>query len=135
MGTRPLTPFSPAQLRVIICEDEILLATELAVQMEALQATVVAVVTSLEDLRGIVAGGADANAALLDVQLADGLIYPIIPALEKTGMALAFFSAYLAQDCPPQCAHIPWLDKLTSAQDIVDVLCAAHNARRHGHSH
>lgn len=128
-------PVSANDLRLIICEDEILLATELAEQFMQLGATIVATLGSVAEMeKFLLEGNSAANAAVLDVQLIDGHIYPVVPRLESMGMALVFYTAYLAQDRPDHCAHIPWLDKLTSARDIVDVLCAAHDARRHDHN-
>lgn len=128
-------PFSGADLRLIICEDEYLLAADLAQQFAGHGATVLASFPSLAELEAYLQqGDAGANAAVLDVQLLDGEVYPAIPRLQDLGMAMVFYTAYLAEDCPPHCAHIPWLDKLTPAKDIVDVLCAAHDARRHDHN-
>lgn len=135
MGTPLLDAFLPADLRVIICEDEILLATDVAQQLQALHVQVVAILASLAELNDFLAGGVDANAALLDVQLRDGPVYPLVPRLEEQGLALAFHTAYLASECPSHCAHIPWFGKFTPVKDIVEALCAARDARRHDHHH
>lgn len=135
MGTPLLTQSSPADLRVIICEDEFLLATDLAQRIEALDAKVVGSAASLAELDQLLLADMGANAALLDVQLRDGPVYDAVPRLENMGIALAFHTAYLATDCPPSCAHIPWFGKLTPVSEIVDALCAAYDARRHDHNY
>jgi hypothetical protein len=135
MGTPLLTPASPADLRVIICEDEVLLATEMAQQLEAMHVTIAGSVASLGELENLLRRDQGANAAALDIQLLDGEIYSVVPRLEALGIAPVFYSGYMAADCPAHLTHIPWFGKLAPIKDIVDALCAARDARRHDHNH
>ena len=135
MGTPLLTPSLPADLRVIICEDEIVLATEMAQQLELLHVTVVGSAASLAELDDLLGQDVGANAAVLDIQLRDGDTYSILPRLADLGIVAVFYSGYTAEDCPQHLSHIPWFGKLAPVKDIVDALCAARDARRHDHNH
>lgn len=135
MGTPLLKPTLPADLRVIICENEIVLAMEMAQQLKALRVTVVGSAASLTELDDLLRQDLRANAAVLDVQLQDGDTCSIVPMLQEMGIVPIFCSGYVPADCPAQLAHIPWFGKLAPIKDIVDALCAARDARRHDHNH
>lgn len=118
-------------LRVVIGEDEQLLAFDLAQQLEALGARVVASAGTVEQLEGLIQSGLDeTNAAILDVDLLDGSIFPLVPDLEQRGVAVVFCTGYHRQDCPAELAHIPWIGKPARAADIAITLCLAIDARR-----
>lgn len=125
--------FTINDLRLIICEDEYLIASDLAQQLVAMGATVVAIVGSVAELEQAMRDGREANSALLDVELTDGQVYPAIPLLEERGIVVAFCTAYPARTCPPRFAHLAWIDKLALAEDIAAALCAAHDARSNAH--
>ncbi|WP_160297797.1 hypothetical protein [Devosia chinhatensis] len=121
-------------MRLIICEDEFLLAVELAEHLLALGATVVASAASLKELGEVLDQHSDVNAAILDVVLADGEIYDVVPTLEQMGLALLFYSAHQPSDCPVEFAHIPWRDKLDPPHKIATTLLSALDARRTDHN-
>lgn len=130
-----MTHTTSRDLKVLICEDEYLLAIDLAQQLEALQAQVVGIVGSLGDLREAIQSNATSfNAVVLDVQFADGRAYDVIPLLEEQGLATAISSGYGPEERPPEYAHIPWITKPTTADHIAAALCAARDARRPSHS-
>lgn len=121
-------------MRLLVCEDDMFLAAAMTEQFAELGVTVVAVAGSLAEIRALFERGVDANAAVLDVKLADGEVYPAVRQLEDQAMALVFYTAYLAQECPAEFAHIPWLDKLTPATEVLDLLRAMRHARRHSNN-
>lgn len=127
--------FTTTDLRLIICEDEYLLAIDMAEQFAALGARVVDTVSSAAELERLLDQDKSANAVLLDVELSDGVVYDIVPRLEERGLALAFCSAHLVQERPARFAHLEWFDKLASAGEIASALCAAHDGRSDRHSH
>ena len=122
-----------SDLKVIVCEDEHLLALDLAQQLSALGATVVATVAAVAELEQSVETPAGVNAAILDIELADGEVYQVVPFLEERGIALAFYSAYSVAERPEQFSHIPWFDKLAPSGDIATALCAVLDGRSEDH--
>lgn len=90
--------------RVMICEDEAIVALDLRMLVEDLGYSVVGpfatVSQSLE-----ACGGEHIDAAILDVQLRDGEIFPVAERLRSKGVAVIFHSGHayeneLAKDYP-----------------------------------
>jgi ActR/RegA family two-component response regulator len=125
-----LTQTTSRDLRVLICDDEFLLAMDMAQQFEALDAEVVGTVGKLAELRNVLLSDqSTANAAVLDIQFADGEAYEIIPLLEEKGLAVAIASGYGPEERPDRFAHIPWVTKPANASDLCSALCASLDAR------
>ena len=121
-------------LRIIVCDDEYLLAVNMAHELAALGATVVGIVRSVAELEALIESDHSANAAVLDVELIDGEVYRIVPLLEQHGIEIAFCSAYHIDDRPPQFAHLGWFDKLAPVENIARALRAAQDARSDRHN-
>lgn len=110
-------------LRLLICEDEYLLASDLAMELGERGATVVGIMTSIaETLKAMDDPSMNANAAILDVRLLDGMAFgPVAPMLAK-GMAVVFRTGYGADDLPPEFAHLPSVGKTTDIDELLAVL-------------
>ena len=121
-------------LRIIVCDDEYLLADHMAQELTDLGATVVAIVGSVAELEALIEGDHTANAAVLDVELVDGEVYRVVPLLEGQGIEVAFCSAYHINDRPAQFAHLGWFDKLEPVENIARALRAAQDARSDNHN-
>jgi ActR/RegA family two-component response regulator len=123
VGILYLTQTTSSDLRVLICDDEFLLAMDMAEQFEALQAEVVSVVGRLSELEQLTSN-ADfpANAVVLDWQFMDGKADKIIPLLEQRGAAIVVCSGYAREERPPELSHIPWLTKPANADEIAQAL-------------
>lgn len=103
---------------------------DMAQQFEALDAEVVGTIGKLGELRQILlSGNCTANAAVLDIQFADGQAYDIIPLLEEKGLAVAIASGYGPEERPDRFAHIPWITKPANADTLAAALCASLDAR------
>jgi DNA-binding NtrC family response regulator len=125
-----VTQTSSQDLRVLICDDEYLLAMDMAQQFEDLQATVVGTVGNIQDLRkALTDDGFSANAVVLDVQYSDGHIFELLPLLQEKGIAIAIASGYGPEDRPDEYSHIPWLTKPTTVEQISAALCSVMDAR------
>ena len=121
-------------LRIIVCDDEYLLADHMAQELAALGATVIAIVGSVAELEALIESDHSANAAVLDVELIDGEVYRVVPLLERHGIEIAFCSAYPVSDRPTEFAHIGWFDKLAPVENIARALHAAQGARSEHHN-
>lgn len=60
--------------------------------------------------------------ALLDVTLADGLVYPAAEALAAQGIPLLFLTGFSAQHLPESWLHWPVLDKSVAPELIAQHL-------------
>ena len=69
-------------VRVLVVEDEFLLADDLTRSLHAEGAVVVGPVPTVEQALNLLQGGG-VDAAVLDVNLRDSVIYPVLRALEE----------------------------------------------------
>ncbi|EKV28926.1 response regulator receiver protein [Caenispirillum salinarum AK4] len=98
-------------LRVLLAEDNWSIALTMSTMLEDWGCTVVSVAAdcaSAEDL----AATADADCAVLDIELLDGLCYSAAERAAARGMAVIFTSGYdTPPDLPPALRDTPWLVK------------------------
>lgn len=117
-------------LRVLICDDEYLLAMDMAEQFEGLRADVVGLAGTIGELRRhLNANGFRANAVVLDLQYSDGNAYDVIPQIEQTGAAVVICTGFHVEERPQEFSHIPWIHKPASAETIYRALCAQLDSR------
>jgi hypothetical protein len=97
-------------LRVLIVEDEHIVALALA--------------DDLEDHGAVVIGPASSviEAAVLDIQLQSQMVFPVAEALAGRDVPFMFTSGFDASTVPAQFAHVPQCDKPASASAVVDML-------------
>lgn len=121
-----------SDLRVIICEDEYLLATDLAAELKARGATIVGIMARSDQV--VNAMGLpefNANAAVLDVKLLDGTAFDLVGPMLSKGMAVVFCTGYVQADLPDRFAMLPRVGKPT---DIDQLLAALHSREAKGES-
>jgi DNA-binding response OmpR family regulator len=96
--------------RILVVEDQLMLAMHLATMLEDIGCQVVGpvaqVVTALP-----MAMREPLDAALLDIYLADEPVQPIAAILARRGVPFAFVSAYSAEKLPPVFRDRPLLRK------------------------
>ncbi|SMQ63350.1 hypothetical protein SAMN06295905_0800 [Devosia lucknowensis] len=126
-----MTTTTFTDLRVLIGEDEQLLAFDLAHQLETLGAHVVGMADSvarIEQMSDMQLS--EANAAILDVELLDGEVYAVVPRLEAAGIGVVICSGYQRAERPDRFAHIEWVGKPALPEQIAAALCRAVDARK-----
>jgi CheY-like chemotaxis protein len=72
-------------IRVLVVEDEAVIALDLKSILQAAGATVVGPARTLSAAKELAASG-DLAAAILDVQLGDGTVFPVVRLLRNRGM-------------------------------------------------
>jgi len=82
-----------AGLRVLVVEDEGIVALLIEEMLEELGCTTAASVTSVQAAK-VVASSAAVDLAILDVNLAGEFIYPVADILEKRGIPFLFSTGY-----------------------------------------
>lgn len=99
---------SLAGRRILIVEDEYLIAMDLALGLGDLGADIVGPAGSVaEALELIDSVGTELDGAVLDVNLRDERVYPVAEALLALGVRFIFASGYDAALMPPEYTDIP----------------------------
>ena len=80
--------------RVLLGEDEALVAMLLEAVLEDMGCVPVGPVATVEEGMALVADGAPLDAALLDVNVAGQLVFPIAEALKARGVPFVFSTGY-----------------------------------------
>ena len=87
-------------LRLLLVEDEAVLAAETAAQLESAGHTVVASASHLSDATRI-AAGVDVEAAVLDLNLNGDLSFPVADTLRERGIPFVFVTGYQHENLIP----------------------------------
>ena len=98
-------------LRVLVVEDEALVAMALEDLLADAGCAVVGPVGAVPQAVALVEGGAEIDCALLDVNLRGVHVYPVAEVLERRGVPFAFTSSYGKDGIDPRFAGRPVLPK------------------------
>ncbi|MFN3549552.1 MAG: response regulator [Mesorhizobium sp.] len=106
-------------MRILIAEDEYLLADELARFFESVGATVLGPAADVAAARRHLD---ETDAAVLDINLKGGTVFPIADELFLRGVPFVFFSGMDASSVPDRFRFVGSLPKPVSWKRIVEVL-------------
>ena len=119
----------PRPLRVIVVEDEALIAMIIEEMIADLGCTALGPAATLEAAFELVAATGDADCALLDINLRGAPSWPIADALTAKGVPFAFVSGYGRAGLDPKYEDAavltkpidtlqlePWLEKVASGR-------------------
>ena len=110
-----------AQPSILVVEDEWMLADELRRDLEAAGAAVLGPVASADEALRMLDGEALPDAAVLDVNLGGGMVFPVATALQGRGVPFAFATGYDCSAIPEDFAGAPCFEKPVA----MDALLAA----------
>jgi PAS domain S-box-containing protein len=111
---------SPARSRVLVVEDDMLLALELSEGLAELGYEIVGPAASIEEAIRILDQITLPDAAVLDVNLRGGLVYPLADRLESQGVPFIFCTGYEHLD--PHYRHWPSVRKPVNLHQLTDQL-------------
>jgi DNA-binding LytR/AlgR family response regulator len=98
--------------RILIVEDEYLIATDLAMRLEEMGAVVIGPAATAETALALIAGvSSPIDGAVLDINLGQGLAYPIADALRDAGVPFIFASGYDDIAVPAAYGQVPRCQK------------------------
>jgi len=103
--------------RVLLAEDNTVVAADLVWELEALGITVVEIVRSLEEALEWINGG-KTYFALLNVFLKGRVSYPAARQLKSFGIPYAFFTGLEKAEIEPEFSDIPHLSKPQSSKAV-----------------
>ncbi len=116
--------------RVLIVEDESLVAMLLETILADLGCDVVGPESNIEDGLNVASGTAPLDAALLDVNVAGQEIFPVAEALKARGVPFVFSTGYGEAGLPEHWRGNPTVQKPFTEGAIRDALMAALNMER-----
>ena len=117
MADRPLN-----FCRILIVEDEYLLADELALELADEGAVVLGPAPSVKRALGLLEGEASLDGAILDLNLGGEPAFPVADALIDRSVPLIFTTGYDAGAIPERFAHIPRCEKPINIRRITAAL-------------
>jgi len=116
--------------RVLIVEDESLVAMLLETILADLGCDVVGPESNIEDGLNVASGTAPLDAALLDVNVAGREIFPVAEALKARGVPFVFSTGYGEAGLPEHWRGNPTVQKPFTEGAIRDALMTALNMKR-----
>lgn len=115
--SRPLTNW-----RILVVEDEYVIAADLARALEDLGASVVGPVGSTASALALIEGKDALDAAVLDVNLGTEKVFPVADALNRHGIRFVFATGYDDWIIPAPYAPAPRLEKPVDTQALARLL-------------
>jgi CheY-like chemotaxis protein len=119
MGHHPLQ-----HRRILVAEDEYIIAYELSLELEDVEATVVGPVSNLHDAIAIVESGQSIDGAILDVNLGGQFIYPLADLLIERGIPFVFTTGYDASVIPDRFASVVRCQKPVEGKHVAQTIGA-----------
>lgn len=110
-------------LRLLIVEDEFIIAFDLAQTLEDLGMAIVGPAGTVSQALALVeAEGAHLDGAVLDVNLRDEQVFPVADALAARGIPFVFTTGYDAAILPARYADVPRCEKPVDKTVVADLL-------------
>lgn len=107
--------------RILVVEDEAIVALDLADMLESNGAVVLGPASTVADARRLIAGAA-VDCAVLDVNLGRESVAPLVRELGDLKIPFVFMTGYDEKDMAPLWRHYPILHKPTVAAELIDAL-------------
>ncbi len=109
--------------RVLVVEDDYLIAMDMLDVLQSLGVTVVGPAGRLDDALSLVqAEGATLDAAVLDLDLGGRSSYPVADALTALGVRVVFVTGFRGEAIPPEYRAVVRLDKPINARALAEAL-------------
>jgi two-component SAPR family response regulator len=105
---------------ILVVEDEFLIAQELSALLKKHNATVIGPVVTLRDAVSLIDRTQRIDAAVLDIKLHDGNVFPVAERLDDRGVPILFYSGYSPASLTSRFANYPVLSK--PAADLPETL-------------
>lgn len=108
-------------IHILLAEEDVVVATDLASELEALGLFLSHITSSVEGvLKGIEAKQVDF--AILNVSLQDGVVYPAARRLKAVGIPFAFLTSFDKDEIHPEFRDVPRLSKPDESKAIAEIV-------------
>ena len=108
--------------RILVAEDEYMIAEEISEVLGEAGAEVLGPVASVSNAMHLITADHRIHGALLDVNLGNEAIWPVVDTLLARGVPLVLATGYDASAIPQIYLHLPRCEKPASGQDLARVL-------------
>ncbi len=114
--------------RILVVEDEYMLADELETELSGSGATVVGPAGNLADAMALLHSGEHLDGAVLDVNLGGEMVYPVADLLMARGVPIVLTTGYDRSAIPDRYADVARCEKPVNLRLITAALQSAVNA-------
>lgn len=111
--------------RILIVEDDYIIAADLAGMLQDRGVEVVGPVASVAQAIAQIGGEPGIDAAIVDINLGSENAYPVADALLARGVPFAFTTGYHAPAIPADYAHVPRCEKPVDSSVLEQVLAGS----------
>jgi DNA-binding NtrC family response regulator len=108
--------------RVLVVEDDYFIADGLRQMLLGRGADVVGPVATVDKALALIATSSEIDAAVLDVNLRDVMVFPVADALEMRGVPFIFATGYEGTAIPARYAHIQRCEKPVGMNALAQAL-------------
>jgi CheY-like chemotaxis protein len=108
--------------RILVVEDEYMIADEICDGLADAGATVVGPAATREDAVGLIESGPVIDCALLDLNLRGEPAYPIADLLMQRGTPFVFTTGYDLSSIPSRYTHVPRCEKPVSIAEVIQTI-------------
>jgi DNA-binding NtrC family response regulator len=118
--------------RILIVEDEYVVALDLAQSFEQIGAAVIGPVGSVARALALLSGGTTFEMAVLDINLGSEKVFPVADALSARGLPFVFATGYDTVSIPAAYRAVPRFEKPVDIHALareLDKLCLANLVR------
>jgi CheY-like chemotaxis protein len=110
--------FSLNNCRILVAEDEYMLAEDLALSLRDAGATVLGPAPTVAQAAEIVSDGGEIDGAVLDINLNGETIFPVADQLVARGVGIVFTTGYDRSAIPERFVDVPRCEKPISMRHI-----------------
>ena len=110
--------------KILIVEDEYMIADDLAAQLRQAGAEVIGPAASLPAAVRKLEGIGRIDAAVLDINLGGVNVFPVVDELIRQGVPIMFLTGYGEENIPPEYASIACCEKPMGTSRVVEDICA-----------
>lgn len=113
----------PNRRRILVVEDDFLIASEMVGWLEAANLEVIGPAASLQQALALVEmHGPHLDGAVLDIHIRDGCVYPIADKLNSTGVPYIFTTGYDSAAIPAAYTGAPRCEKPVNRTELIEML-------------
>ncbi|WP_210529792.1 response regulator [Rubellimicrobium arenae] len=108
--------------RILLVEDDYLMAQDLQAELEDAGALVLGPVPDIEGAMDLLNTSPAPDAAVLDINLGCDMVYPLVYTLRERLIRVVFATGYEAWSIPERYRDLPRLEKPLSVRQIAEAL-------------
>lgn len=117
-----MTNIDLAGLRILVVDDEVMIADETAEELQKCGAEVLGPATRLEQAEKLADGSGPIDAAVLDINLRGQMVYSLADRLIARGVRVVFTTGYDRFVVPERFADVARCEKPVRPDDLLQVL-------------